>query len=62
MFGGSGVNQLEVLRYDETFSIIDLLEEIHLFLAYASFINFTVYQVYIKTTFLHGALQEEVFL
>ena len=57
-----GFTQLEGLDYDETFSPVARLEAIRLFLAYASFINFKVYQMDVKTAFLHGELGEEVFL
>lgn len=57
-----GFCQLEGLDYDETFSPVAQLEEIRFFTAYASFTNFKFYQIGVKTTFLHGCLQEEVFL
>lgn len=56
-----GFCQLESLDYDETFSPITRLEEIRLFLADASFMNFKVYQMDVKTTFLLEDVQEEVF-
>nr|KAJ0185826.1 hypothetical protein LSAT_V11C900485730 [Lactuca sativa] len=57
-----GFCQLEGLDYDESFALIARLEAILLFLAFASFKNFKVYQMDVKTAFLHGFLQEEVFL
>ena len=57
-----GFTQLEGLDYDETFAPVARLEAIRLFLAFASFKNFKVYQMDVKTAFLHGDLQEEVFL
>ena len=57
-----GFTQLEGLDYDETFAPVARLEAIRLFLAYASFKNFTVYQMDVKTAFLHGDLEQEVFL
>ena len=44
------------------FSPVAKLEGIRLFLAFSSFKNFKVYQMVVKTTFLHENLQEEVFL
>ena len=57
-----GFTQLEGLDYDENFAPVARLEAIRLFLAYASFKNFTVFQIDVKTTFLHGDLEQEVFL
>ena len=57
-----GFTQLEGLDYDETFAPVARLEAIRLFLAFASFMDFKVYQMDVKTAFLHGELGEEVFL
>ena len=57
-----GFYQLEGLDYDEEFAHVARLEAMCLFLAFASFKNFKVYQIDIKTAFLHGYLQDEVFL
>ena len=57
-----GFTQLEGLNYNETFAPVAILEAIRLFLAYASFKNFTVFQMDVKTAFLHGDLEQEVFL
>lgn len=50
-----GFTQLKGLDYDETFSPISRLEPTRLFLAYAYFMTFRVFQ-YVKTAFLHGDL------
>jgi hypothetical protein len=42
------------------FAPIAILESIRMFLAFASFKNFQVYQMDIKSTFLNGYLEEEV--
>ena len=57
-----GFTQLEGLDYEETFAHVSRLKAIRLFLAYASFKNFTVYEMDVKTAFLHGDLEQEVFL
>ena len=57
-----GFTQLEGLDYDETFASVVRLEAIRLFLAYAVYMNFKVYQMDVKTAFLHGDLEQEVFL
>nr|KAJ0209273.1 hypothetical protein LSAT_V11C400206350 [Lactuca sativa] len=57
-----GFTQIESIDYRETFAPVARIEAIRLFLAYASYMNFIVYQMDVKTTFLHGVLEEEVFL
>ena len=57
-----GFTHLEGLDYDETFAPVARLEAIRLFIAYSSFKNFTVFQMNVKTAFLHGDLEQEVFL
>nr|KAJ0202404.1 hypothetical protein LSAT_V11C600314680 [Lactuca sativa] len=57
-----GFTQIESIDYGETFAPIARIEAIRLFLAYASYMNFIVYQMDVKTAFLHGVLEEEVFL
>nr|KAJ0216448.1 hypothetical protein LSAT_V11C300135750 [Lactuca sativa] len=56
-----GFCQLEGLDYDKTFARVSILEAIRPFLDFALFKKFKVYQIDIKTTFLHEDLQEEVF-
>nr|GEV24960.1 ribonuclease H-like domain-containing protein [Tanacetum cinerariifolium] len=43
-------------------NIPDLIEAIRLFLAYASFKDFVVYQMDVKSTFLYGKIKEEVYV
>nr|KAJ0211503.1 hypothetical protein LSAT_V11C400213080 [Lactuca sativa] len=57
-----GFTQIESIDYEETFALVARIEAIRLFLAYASYMNFIVYQMDVKTAFLHGVLEEEVFL
>nr|GFD09166.1 putative ribonuclease H-like domain-containing protein [Tanacetum cinerariifolium] len=38
------------------------IEAIRLFLAYASFMGFTIYQMDVKSTFLYGTIDEEVYV
>nr|KAJ0217759.1 hypothetical protein LSAT_V11C300154580 [Lactuca sativa] len=57
-----GFTQIECIDYGETFAPVVRIEAIRLFLAYASYMNFIVYQMDVKTAFLHGVLEEEVFL
>nr|KAJ0216892.1 hypothetical protein LSAT_V11C300128750 [Lactuca sativa] len=57
-----GFTQIESIDYGETFAPVARIEAIRLFLAYASYMNFIFYQMDVKTAFLHGVLEEEVFL
>nr|KAJ0217090.1 hypothetical protein LSAT_V11C300105640 [Lactuca sativa] len=57
-----GFTQIESIDYEETFAPVARIEAIRMFLAYASYMNFIVYQMDVKTAFLHGVLEEEVFL
>nr|GFC35255.1 hypothetical protein [Tanacetum cinerariifolium] len=50
----------EGIDYDEIFALVARIEAIRLFLAYASFMGFTVYQMDVKSDFLYGTIDEEV--
>nr|GEV49205.1 putative ribonuclease H-like domain-containing protein [Tanacetum cinerariifolium] len=55
-----GHTQEEGIDYDEVFSPVVRIEAIQLFLAYASFMGFMVYQIDVKSTFLYRTIEEEV--
>ncbi|GJZ47536.1 putative ribonuclease H-like domain-containing protein [Tanacetum coccineum] len=55
-----GYTQKEGIDYDEVFSPVARIEAIRLFLAYASFKDFVVYQMDVKIAFLYGKIEEEV--
>ncbi|GJU98555.1 retrovirus-related pol polyprotein from transposon TNT 1-94 [Tanacetum coccineum] len=57
-----GYNQQEGIDYDETFVPVTILEAIKIFLAFATYMNFIVYQMYVKSAFLNGKLKEEVYV
>ncbi|GJU97007.1 retrovirus-related pol polyprotein from transposon TNT 1-94 [Tanacetum coccineum] len=50
------------LFYDEVFAPVARIEAIRLFLAYASFKDFVVYQMDVKSAFLYGKIEEEVYV
>nr|GEY33092.1 putative ribonuclease H-like domain-containing protein [Tanacetum cinerariifolium] len=56
-----GHRQEEGIDYDEVFAPVAMIESIRLFLAYASFMNYTVYQMDVKSEFLYGTIKEEVY-
>ena len=57
-----GYTQEEGVDYEEVFAPVARIEAIRLFLAYASFIGFTVYQMDVKSAFLYGTIEEEVYV
>ncbi|GJX71423.1 putative ribonuclease H-like domain-containing protein [Tanacetum coccineum] len=57
-----GYTQEEGIDYDEVFAPVARIEAIRLFLAYASFMNFIVYQMDVKSAFLYGIIEEEVYV
>nr|GEU64594.1 putative ribonuclease H-like domain-containing protein [Tanacetum cinerariifolium] len=54
--------QEEGIDYDEVFAPVTRIKAIRLFLAYASFMGFTVYQMDVKSAFLYGTIDEEVYV
>ncbi|GKF11223.1 uncharacterized mitochondrial protein-like protein, partial [Tanacetum coccineum] len=57
-----GYTQEEGIDYDEVFAPVARIEAIRLFLAYASFKYFMVYQMDVKNAFLYGKIEEEVYV
>nr|GEZ88426.1 putative ribonuclease H-like domain-containing protein [Tanacetum cinerariifolium] len=57
-----GHTQEEGIDYDEVFSHVARIKVIILFLAYASFMGFTVYQMDVKSVFLYGTIDKEVYV
>nr|GEV55393.1 hypothetical protein [Tanacetum cinerariifolium] len=57
-----GNTQEEGIDYEEVFSLVTRIEAIRLFLAYASFMGFMVYQMDVKGAFLYGTIKEEVYV
>nr|GEV89353.1 putative ribonuclease H-like domain-containing protein [Tanacetum cinerariifolium] len=52
----------EGIDYEEVFAPVARIEAIRLFLAYASFKGFMVYQIDVKSAFLYGTIKEEVYV
>nr|GFC41002.1 putative ribonuclease H-like domain-containing protein [Tanacetum cinerariifolium] len=52
----------EGIDYTDVFAPVARLEAIRLFLAFASFIGFKVYQMDVKSAFLYGKIAEEVYV
>ena len=57
-----GYAQIEGIDFDETFAPVARLESIRMFLALAVFKDFKIYQMDVKSAFLNGYLEEEVYI
>nr|GEY44548.1 hypothetical protein [Tanacetum cinerariifolium] len=57
-----GHAQEEGIDYDEVFAPVARIEAIRLFLAYASFKDFVVYQMEVKSAFLYEKIKKEVYV
>ncbi|GJU85706.1 putative ribonuclease H-like domain-containing protein [Tanacetum coccineum] len=57
-----GFRQEEGIDYDEVFAPVARIEAIRLFLAFASYMGFTVYQMDVKSAFLYGTIEKEVYV
>ncbi|GJR22010.1 putative ribonuclease H-like domain-containing protein [Tanacetum coccineum] len=57
-----GLEQEEGIDYDEVFAPVARMKAIRLFLAYASYMDFTVYQMDVKNAFLYDTIEEEVYV
>ncbi|GKB57819.1 putative ribonuclease H-like domain-containing protein [Tanacetum coccineum] len=56
-----GYRQEEGIDYEEVFAPMARIEAIRLFLAYASFMGLLVYKMDVKSAFLNGTIEEEVY-
>nr|GEZ08846.1 hypothetical protein [Tanacetum cinerariifolium] len=61
-FVAKGYAQKEGVDFEESFTLVARLEAVRLFIAYAAHKSFTVYQMDVKTAFLYGSLNEEVYV
>ncbi|GKD37793.1 retrovirus-related pol polyprotein from transposon TNT 1-94 [Tanacetum coccineum] len=57
-----GYRQEEGIDFKESFALVARMEAIRIFLAYAAHKSFTVFQMDMKTAFLHGPLKEDVYV
>ena len=57
-----GYTQVEMIDFDETFVPVARLESIRILLAIVIHLNFKLYQMDVKSAFLNGMLQEEVYV
>nr|GEU46235.1 retrovirus-related Pol polyprotein from transposon TNT 1-94 [Tanacetum cinerariifolium] len=57
-----GYKQEEGIDYDEVLAYVARIEAIRIFLAFASFMGVIVYQMDVKSAFLYGTIEEEVYV
>nr|GEX73116.1 putative ribonuclease H-like domain-containing protein [Tanacetum cinerariifolium] len=57
-----GHRQEEGIDYDEVFAPVARIEAISIFLAFASYMGFIVYQMDVKSAFLYGTIDEELYV
>ena len=53
---------MEGIDFDETYAPVARIESIRMFLAFAAHKGFKVYQMDVKSAFLNGVLEEEVYV
>ena len=61
-FVASGFSQKEGMDYEETFAPVARYTSIRLVLALAAVMKWKVHQMDVKTTFLNGVVEEEVYV
>ncbi|GJV11927.1 retrovirus-related pol polyprotein from transposon TNT 1-94 [Tanacetum coccineum] len=57
-----GYSQHEGIDYDETFAPVSRPEAIRIFVSYAAYMGFMVYQMDLKSAFLNGKISKEVYV
>eukprot|EP00253_Pinus_taeda_P001692 PITA_01692 len=59
---GKGYAQQEGIDFEETFASVARIEAIRMFLALSSFQKFKIFQMDVKSAFVNGDLEEEVYI
>ena len=62
MLVAKGFRQKQGIDYDETFSPVAMLKSIWILLAIATYYDYKIWQMDVKTAFLNGNLEEEVYM
>nr|GEW20862.1 ribonuclease H-like domain-containing protein [Tanacetum cinerariifolium] len=57
-----GPMQEEGIDFEESFALVARLEDVWIFVAYATHKSFPIYHMYVKTAFINGPLKEEVYV
>jgi hypothetical protein len=61
-FVARGFSQVEGIDYEETFSPLARYTFIHMIISPATYMGWRVHQMDVKTTFLNGEIEEEVYI
>ncbi|KAL9224968.1 hypothetical protein vseg_000943 [Gypsophila vaccaria] len=61
-FFAKGFTQVQGLHYDEIFALVVMLRSIRIILAIAAFHDYEIWQMDVKTAFLNGYLEEELYM
>ena len=57
-----GYTQKKGIDYEETFSPVGMLKSIRILLSIAAHYDYEIWQMDVKTTFLNGNLEEEIYM
>ena len=57
-----GFRQIQGVDYDETFSPVAMLKSVRILLAIAAFFDYEIWQMDVKTAFLNGNVEEELYM
>ena len=57
-----GFRQIQGVDYDETFSPVAMLKSVRIMLAVAAFFDYEIWQMDVKTAFLNGDIEEELYM
>ena len=57
-----GYTQKKGIDYEETFSPVAMLKSIRILLAVAASLDYEIWQMDVKTTFLNGSLEEDIYM
>ena len=57
-----GYTQKEEIDYEETFSPVAMLKSIRILLSITAHYDYEIWQMDVKTTFLNGNLEEEIYM
>ena len=57
-----GFRQVQGVGYDETFSPVAMLKSVQIILAIATYFDYEIWQMDVKTAFLNGNLTEDVYM
>src|SRR3954454_16055560 len=57
-----GFRKIQGVDYDETFSLVAMLKSVRIMLEIAAFFNYEIWQMDVKTAFLNGNIEEELYM